>query len=74
MHREVLRLDERKISRRILLSSVEPEDPGLGVRAEIGVTELHTRCLLGFAGPCLQRSLRSVASVCRFGLDREVLP
>jgi hypothetical protein len=52
-HRELLRLDERNVSRRILPSSYRPEDPGLRVRADIVVTDLHSGRLFGTAGTML---------------------
>lgn len=52
-HRELLRLDERAVSRRILPSSYRPEDPGRGVRADIVITDLHSGRLFGAAGALL---------------------
>ena len=52
-HRELLRLDERTVSRRILPPSYRPEDPGHGVRADIVVTDLHSGRMLGTAGTLL---------------------
>jgi uncharacterized iron-regulated membrane protein len=52
-HRDLLRLDERTVSRRILPSFYRPEDPGRGVRADIVVTDLHSGRLFGTAGTLL---------------------
>ena len=52
-NRELLRLDERTVSRRILPSFYRPEDPGRRVRADIVVTDLHSGRLLGAAGALL---------------------
>jgi hypothetical protein len=52
-HRELLRLDERSVSRRILPLHYRPEDPGLGVRADIVITDLHSGRLFGTAGTLL---------------------
>jgi uncharacterized iron-regulated membrane protein len=49
-HRDLLRLDERNVSRRVLPSSYRPEDPGLTVRADIVVTDLHSGRLFGTVG------------------------
>jgi hypothetical protein len=49
-HRELLRLDERNVSRRVLPPSYRPEGPGARVRADIVVTDLHSGRLLGTAG------------------------
>jgi uncharacterized iron-regulated membrane protein len=52
-HRELLRLDERNVSRRILPPSYRPDDPGRKVRADIVVTDLHSGRLLGTLGTLL---------------------
>jgi uncharacterized iron-regulated membrane protein len=52
-HRDLLRLDELTVSRRILPSFYRPEDPGRGVRADIVVTDLHSGRLFGTAGTLL---------------------
>jgi uncharacterized iron-regulated membrane protein len=52
-HRELLRLDERTVSRRILPSSYRIEDPGREVRADIVITDLHSGRLFGTAGALL---------------------
>ena len=49
-HRELLRLDERNVSRRVLPPSYRPEDPGRGIRADIVVTDLHSGRLFGTVG------------------------
>jgi uncharacterized iron-regulated membrane protein len=56
-HRDLLRLDERNVSRRILPSSYRPEDPGRGVRADIVVTDLHSGRLFGTVGTLILDAL-----------------
>jgi hypothetical protein len=52
-HRELLRLDERTVNKRVLPSFYRPDDPGRGVRADIVVADLHSGRLFGTAGALL---------------------
>jgi len=49
-HRDVFRLDERMVSRRVLPRSYRPQDGEEGVRADIVTTDLHSGRLLGRTG------------------------
>lgn len=49
-HREVFRLDERVVSRRLLPSGYRPQDGPEGVRADIVAADLHSGRVLGRTG------------------------
>ena len=49
-HAELLRLDERTISHRVLPPGYRPQDLGSEVRADIVVTDLHSGRILGAPG------------------------
>lgn len=59
-HRDLLRLDERSVSRRVLPSFYRPDDPGQAVRADIVITDLHSGRLFGTAGTLVLDTLTLV--------------
>ena len=49
-HSTLLKLDERRLTRKILPSWYRPQDIGSGVRADIVVADLHSGRMFGVAG------------------------